>query len=810
MATNKITFWELLQNNSIEIPIVQRDYAQGRVGKEYLRKNFLTSLKQALDGETLKLDFVYGSVENNALQPLDGQQRLTTLWLLHWYIALFADKYEEAFNILSKFSYETRISSREFIQNLCNSENFKSFNKGGKDVVKFIKDATWYYSAWNQDPTISSMLRMIKGTDIGDKSGEDIIDGLEELFTHTEKDVFEKYWERLTETDAIAFYQQPLEDFGLSDDLYVKMNARGKQLTSFENLKADLIGYLREQERDSEQDDILNKRWKNILDIRNGIPIKTDTEWTQLFWNNRSEDHRIDEIFFAFVNRFFWNELFTAKNDNGDYILTLSSVSKNPSYEYFNADDTDKYVGFDPYKYYMDSIPVSFFEKLKIILDNYSSFQDIIPSPRWMKGFDFIPTYKDNKNGKDEKKEISGINQLQRIVFFAVCKYFSEGVPNQQSLNRWMRVVYNLISGTDRTGGPEIRDVETVRKAISYLDTIDSHNVISCLAFKKMDIAEGGESSTSVLTRRWNEEIAKAIQIENNPDWENRIVEAENYSFFHGSIRFLFQDEEGKTDWTMFDEKWNTVQRFFVRNENQSSVMNEGYHNAELLKILFSRFTTENFWRNLWWHYRTFNNKANTWMYYLLSPELCSPVHYLLLGYSCSAHWANRSIDDFARNALYLLSHTGLLDYVRNKMSNSHIRHIPKYNNHRSIYPSSTGIFLDAYLRDDFMLNTSDIEVDGTAKISSTPLLFGWDINFRYKKHNFQWYHTDYIYIMDSNDANVYVENNVEGMTEEEKYVCFKCADCMSKEDIISQLDELILRHERCSSKAESNDEPSV
>lgn len=810
MATNKITFWQLLQNNNIEIPIVQRDYAQGRTGKEYLRKNFLTSLKQALDGETLKLDFVYGSVENNTLQPLDGQQRLTTLWLLHWYIALFADKYEEAFNILSKFSYETRISSREFIQNLCNSENFKSFNKEEKDVVKFIKDATWYYSAWNQDPTISSMLRMIKGTDIGDKSGEDIIDGLEELFTHTEKDVFEKYWERLTETDAIAFYQQPLEDFGLSDDLYVKMNARGKQLTSFENLKADLIGYLREQERDSEQDDILNKRWKNILDIRNGIPIKIDTEWTQLFWNNRSEDHRIDEIFFAFVNRFFWNELFTAKNDNGDYILTLSSVSKNPSYEYFNADYTDKYVGFDPYKYSMDSIPVSFFEKLKIILDNYSSFQDIIPSPRWMKGFDFIPTYKDNKNGKDEKKEISGINQLQRIVFFAVCKYFSEGVPNQQSLNRWMRVVYNLISGTDRTGAPEIRDVETVRKAISYLDTIDSHNVISCLAFKKMDIAEGGESSTSVLTRRWNEEIAKAIQIENNPDWENRIVEAENYSFFHGSIRFLFQDEEGKTDWTMFDEKWNTVQRFFVRNENQSSVMNEGYHNAELLKILFSRFTTENFWRNLWWHYRTFNNKANTWMYYLLSPELCSPVHYLLLGYSCSAHWANRSIDDFARNALYLLSHTGLLDYVRNKMSNSHIRHIPKYNNHRSIYPSSTGIFLDAYLRDDFMLNTSDIEVDGTAKISSTPLLFGWDINFRYKKHNFQWYHTDYIYIMDSNDANVYVENNVEGMTEEEKYVCFKCADCMSKEDIISQLDELILRHERCSSKAESNDEPSV
>ncbi len=804
MATNKTTFWKLLQNNSIEIPIVQRDYAQGRVGKEYLRKNFLTSLKQALDGEILKLDFVYGSVENNTLQPLDGQQRLTTLWLLHWYIALFADKHEEAFSILSKFSYETRISSREFIQSLCNPENFTSFDK--KDVVKFIKDATWYYSAWNQDPTISSMLRMIKGSDIGDKSGEDIIDGLEGLFTNTDKDVFEKYWERLTETDAIAFYQQPLEDFGLSDDLYVKMNARGKQLTSFENLKADIIGYLREQERNSEQDKILNNRWKNLLDIRNGIPIKIDMEWNQLFWNNRSEDHKIDDIFFAFVNRFFWNELFTAKDDNGNYILALSSTLKNPSYDYFNADDSYKYTGFDPYKYYMDSIPVSFFEKLKTILDNYSSFQGIIPTPRWMKGFNFIPTYRNNKNGKDEKKEISGINQLQRIVFFAICKYFCEGVPNQQSLNRWMRVVYNLISGVDRTGSPEIRDVETVRKAISYLDTIDSHDTISSLAFNKMDVAEGGEPSTSALTRRWNEEIAKAIQIDNNSDWENRIIEAENYSFFHGSIRFLFQDEEGNTDWTMFDEKWNTVQRFFVKDENQNSVMNESYHNTELLKTLFSRFTTENFWKNLWWHYRTFNNKANTWMYYLLSPDLCSPIHYLLLGYPRSTQWQQSYQDDFAKHTLFLLTHTQLLDYVRKKMNNSWIR---EHSKHKAIYPSSTGVFLNATVRDTFLLNSDGTQVDDTAKIPGTPLLYGWNINFRYKQHNFQWYRTDYVYLMDSNDSNVYVENNVEGMTEEEKYFCFKCADRMSKEAILSRLDELILRHKTCPLKAESNEKLS-
>lgn len=95
--------------------------------------------------------------------------------------------------------------------------------------------------------------------------------------------------------------------------------------------------------------------------------------------------------------------------------------------------------------------------------------------------------------------------------------------------------------------------------------------------------------------------------------------------------------------------------------------MNEGYHNTELLKILFSRFTTENFWGNLWGNYRTFNNKANTWMYYLLSPDLCSPIHYLLLGYPRSTQWQQSYQDDFAKHTLFLLTHTQLLDYVRKK-----------------------------------------------------------------------------------------------------------------------------------------------
>ena len=87
----KWTFWRFLVSHTIKIPIIQRDYAQGRKGKEELRKAFLNDLKASLDsGNTLKLDFVYGASENGEWNPLDGQQRLTTLWLLHWYLAYMA------------------------------------------------------------------------------------------------------------------------------------------------------------------------------------------------------------------------------------------------------------------------------------------------------------------------------------------------------------------------------------------------------------------------------------------------------------------------------------------------------------------------------------------------------------------------------------------------------------------------------------------------------------------------------------------------------------------------------------------------
>ncbi|MEE3483980.1 MAG: DUF262 domain-containing protein [Bacteroidales bacterium] len=679
--TKAISFWNFLKENTIEIPIIQRDYAQGRLGKENLRKNFLVDLKNALDSsETMKLDFVYGSTEKDKLNPLDGQQRLTTLWLLHWYIALRAGKLnEDNCKVFRNFTYETRISSREFCQNLCVSNNFKDFEY--KDIVGFITKQTWFYSTWKQDPTIQSILRMLSGT----KDGIEGVLACHGTCLSEKKCQFENYWEKLSgENSPIIFYHLPLKDFGLSDDLYIKMNARGKQLTSFENFKADLIGYITKHAEDKSLNEL---EWKGLLDVKDGIPIKLDTDWTDIFWKKKSvgitdkeskkrKSNQIDEIFFVFMNRFFWNELFTAKNNDDNYILNIdkeneSSIQEN-SYKYLNNSEYDNdttiaYGGFDVYRYDNGEISLSFFQKLKRVLDNYFNYSknNGLPECPWDKSFRFIPEYIEESgnnieienNAKVKILKVSTFNQVQRIVFFAVCKYFfhdKDITDNESSLKQWLRVVWNLVSGEDHNGLPEIRSTFVMRTAIKFIDSLDSHKVYESL--RNFDINKLGNSS---FDERCKKEIAKAIQIlgENAEDlrkytgackkqdgsnyqtWEEIIIEAEKYAFFKGTIRFLFTDGEGNINWCDFDTKWSNAKKYFAEN----GIKDEYTTKAILLRSFISKFSK---WGDFWGV--NYDNEPSTWK--LLLTSRFESAHCILtntVNKNCDFSTYNASLKEF-------------------------------------------------------------------------------------------------------------------------------------------------------------------
>lgn len=614
MNDKQATFWKFLTDNKIEIPIIQRDYAQGRPDKVYLRRSFLTDLKNALDNKEteMHLDFVYGSTESenrNKMNPLDGQQRLTTLWLLHWYIALRAGQLESSGQTFKRFTYETRVSSRDFCEKLCDYKNFEEFD--GKNIVDFIKNQTWFFSAWKQDPTIQAMLIMLGGTKDTDKYGNDIKDGIEEFFVCDDynQERFEDDWGYLTGSECkIVFEYLNLPDFKLSDDLYIKMNARGKQLSSFENFKADLIRHIRKQAEDEKLLQPNEGKWEEFLNANDGIPVKLDTNWTDIFWDNRSSDNnRIDEIYFAFINRFFLNELIVYKNRDDKFLLSEdeNSVSKNKLYE---SDGIDiQYNGFDDYYFDKEKkeIPIEVFYGLQKVLDAFSSIKgnignfEALLNPNWKdsegnnndRAFCFIPKYSSDN-------QITKLTQNQRVVFYAVCKYFEQDSYDETSFKRWIRVVWNLVENE----GSMIGNIRFIKNELAS----HSHAIYEYLA--SLPYPYKGEKE------QLNEEIAKANQIldddkknrrqygvtgddsseEKYKTWEEIIIDAENYAFFKGAIRFLFLDDDGKVDWGSFYKKWENAKSLIPLNiENRHTIKRMiPFMADDVLKDVFNKFSS--------------------------------------------------------------------------------------------------------------------------------------------------------------------------------------------------------------------------
>ena len=491
-------FFELTDYKNIRIPILQRDYAQGRPDKGYIRVDFLKDIRNTIENnEKLTLDFVYGySDDEKRFYPLDGQQRLTTIWLIYWYLSLKAGKLAAERDKLIKFSYETRKTSRSFCESLCkNSIN----NPDNKSLVNSIVDQEWFFEIWKEDPTIKSMLIMLGG--ISDNDGIDPC--LKNLTTEPRK------WRRYLRNfkNLISFYVLDLNKESTrlpeetADQLYVKMNARGKALTDFENFKADLKFHMNKLAKDGKIDKIKPELLLSKFD--------QSQEWNELFWKSAdagNNDGITDEIFFAFVNRFCFSrlcitkkDLFTkyvklideylsvdvSSSDNEDLppkISKLSSEERNKlfqdketgellrTYSYLSDDQALSYESYSYYEQLLDADGLKNLENtlngvkkhindIEIVLKDINSKVKV----RLDTSYKFLPSYSyDEKTNKKKKRidkkghtvgEIKDIKDKDRCYFFAVCKYFEvnydsdngQDYYNKEKFNDWMRFSRNII-----------------------------------------------------------------------------------------------------------------------------------------------------------------------------------------------------------------------------------------------------------------------------------------------------------------------------------------------------------------------------
>lgn len=473
---------ENVQLSNIVIPIIQRDYAQGRVSDDVNRKRerFLDALKEAVVSKPITLDFVYGDIsKDGVMTPLDGQQRLTTLFLLHWYAAKKDKIDEKDYSFLSKFSYETRYSARDFCHFLINFN--PSFDlKLSDDII----EQNWFPLDWKKDPTISSMLVML--------------DAINEKFSDVSG-----LWEKLV-NKAITFYFLPIKDMGLTDELYIKMNSRGKPLTDFEHFKAEFERELKLLDEDYA---------KNIIN-------KIDIDWTDLLWNYRGDDNIIDDEFLRYFN--FICDIICYKNGNTP--LGKSSNEFDLLKEYFTGDKENVKNNVQLLETYFDCWCKKAKEKtIKEFFESFVSYEHC-----------------ENKVKIDTRIEVNLFEACLRsfgnkkqftlpkiVLLYGVITYLlNEEKISKEQFTRRFRILNNLVRNSeDEIHNDENRDGGNRIPAILK----QTDNII---IKGSIDLTLGPSFNLNQL----NEEIEKNNWLANNKDKSETLFKLEDHDLLFGQI----------------------------------------------------------------------------------------------------------------------------------------------------------------------------------------------------------------------------------------------------------------------------------
>jgi len=490
------------RHQRIQVPMIQRDYAQGRAAAEGVREEFLATLKQAFalkpsnPALPLNLDFIYGSLDlegRTKFLPLDGQQRLTTLFLLHWYLA-WRDGCEAEFRQVfcegnrSRFTYSVRPSSSEFFDELVNFwPACETIDNPSLD--KLVTNQAWYFRYWRLDPTIQSCLAMLKA--IHEHFG-DVRGGYQRLMDEQQP--------------VITFQLLDLEHFGLSDDLYIKMNARGKPLTAFETFKAryehDLKGQYEYESRE------ISGRAFSVADY---FARRMDTCWADFFWAYRDKE---TNLFDDAIMNFFHAVAFICRDPvSPDYLEDISTFRTQPLKS--------------TYAYYHKAkwLERAFSDTLILLLETWSTdgnrFTPLLPEN---------PYFNEAAIFQRLVNDPSALAYTDLVQLFAYVAFLRavDGAPEPQALREWMRIIYNLSINTSYERPADMqRSMLAVQCLLPHADEIGAF------------FAGTEKPTTGFYHQQISEEQLKSKLLRAHAGWPPLIERAEKHGYFKGQIEFL-------------------------------------------------------------------------------------------------------------------------------------------------------------------------------------------------------------------------------------------------------------------------------
>jgi len=260
----------LLALNNLIVPEIQRDYVWGE-NKDVLQKfindiknyaKICDACKRAHSERNNNIGFLYSykppyqELERGRYLDeflIDGQQRITTIFLLLLSRAVSEDRIRDFKNICRVhedgfaecFNYKVREISQNFMDSLLKHV----INVGDSTALDFIyeKDRpTWFLSDFERDPTVISICNSL------------IV--LKKSFENDDN----LYFDFLLEN--IHFWHFKTEITTQGEELYISMNSTGEQLAQNEIQKADIIS------KNNQID--FGQRWE---------------KWQNIFWWHRIE-----------------------------------------------------------------------------------------------------------------------------------------------------------------------------------------------------------------------------------------------------------------------------------------------------------------------------------------------------------------------------------------------------------------------------------------------------------------------------------------------------------------------------------------
>ena len=291
------TIRDIIDKKNFLIPSYQRGYRWGETQVKELLDDLNTFFKNARDDELYFLQPIVIKKDNNIYRVIDGQQRLTTIYL----ILKFFENYirdDEEYGFKDEFyeiTYETREKSNDFLKNIKNKSE-----KEAKENIDFYYMCKAYQTikSWYDEMRKSSNIKRSK-----------FVESLlfdEVIFNNEQKN------------SRVAFVWYEIDDSENENSVFTRLNLGKIPLTDSELIKTFFLKYLNEKDR-----------------------LKLTSDWDCILYTLNSDN------FFLFLT----NEKY---NDRMEFLLELliDNPLKNKSQRYLfceyekmikNKDDVDKY-----------------------------------------------------------------------------------------------------------------------------------------------------------------------------------------------------------------------------------------------------------------------------------------------------------------------------------------------------------------------------------------------------------------------------------------------------------------------------------